>query len=104
MTQNIEKVMERGERLEDLIAQTDDLEAHVSELKIFKVYECDREKLNLNNPQKESYFYCDVYWPLMASIMCVRSISRCVYISWIKWWWSNGIICILKKGTCTEMI
>ena len=30
MTQNIEKVMERGERLEDLIAQTDDLEAHVS--------------------------------------------------------------------------
>ena len=30
MTQNIEKVMERGERLEDLIAQTDDLEVHVS--------------------------------------------------------------------------
>ncbi len=30
MTQNIEKVMERGERLEDLIAQTNDLEAHVS--------------------------------------------------------------------------
>ncbi len=30
MTQNIEKVMERGERLEDLIATTDNLEAHVS--------------------------------------------------------------------------
>ena len=30
MTQNIEKVMERGDRLEDLIAQTEDLEAHVS--------------------------------------------------------------------------
>jgi len=28
MTQNIEKVMERGERLEDLITQTEDLEAH----------------------------------------------------------------------------
>ena len=52
MTQNIEKVMERGERLEDLIAQTDDLEAHVSELKIFKIYECDRKK-KLNNPQRE---------------------------------------------------
>ncbi len=33
MTQNIEKVMERGERLEDLIAQTNDLEAHVSRMK-----------------------------------------------------------------------
>lgn len=30
MTQNIEKVLERGERLEDLIQSTSDLEAHVS--------------------------------------------------------------------------
>lgn len=30
MTQNIEKVLERGERLEDLIASTDELQAHVS--------------------------------------------------------------------------
>ena len=30
MTQNIEKVLERGERLEDLVQTTTDLEAHVS--------------------------------------------------------------------------
>lgn len=30
MTENIDKVLQRGERLEDLIAKTDDLEASVS--------------------------------------------------------------------------
>ena len=32
MTQNIEKVLERGERLEDLVDKTEDLEASVSRI------------------------------------------------------------------------
>lgn len=53
MVKNIEQVLERGEKIDNLVTKTDDLRHHVRSCFLKSVISCDSRLHNFNNKDRD---------------------------------------------------